>query len=220
MSKKYSPKHLDILAELDKSSSETWQTSYSDMMTIILVFFALLISATNISAIKFERIKQAFQGKTEDESIASVLVDLEEHMKDSNLENQVKIKVDDKSIQISFLGGLLFDSGKARVKPEAEKLLQEFSKKLGKLPSYAHLAVEGHTDDNPIESKEFRSNWHLSTLRSLAVLEILEAMDICQENCEARGFGEHRPELPNRDQDGNPIAKNQTENRRVVLRIF
>lgn len=220
MSKPFRKNYLEIQENLHQSSVESWKTSYSDLMTILLVFFVLLISATHVSAVKFERIKQAFQGATEQESIAAVLIELEKQVSQHQLGDLIDIQSDDKSIQISFQDGLLFDLGRADVRPEAVELLQRFTTSLDELPTYARIAVEGHTDDNPIDNGVFESNWHLSTLRSLAVLNILENMNICRENCEVRGFGEYQPKVPNRDDRGEAIAKNQSENRRVVLRIF
>ena len=199
---------------------ESWMTSYGDLMTILLVFFVLLISATHVSAVKFERIKRAFQGETNEEGIALVLEQLEKQVYAADLDNAIEISTEGHTIQISFHDRLLFDLGKAKVKPDGREVIEQFAAHLSQLPEYAHIAVEGYTDDNPVNSAVYNSNWHLSALRSLAVLEILEESHVCRENCEVRGFGEFRPKAPNRDADGQPIAKNQSENRRVVLRIY
>jgi chemotaxis protein MotB len=206
--------------KLNESPKESWTTSYGDLMTILLVFFVLLISATQVSAIKFERIKRAFQGATEQESIAKVLEALEKEIDENQMGELINIETDGSSIQISFHDRLLFDLGKTAVKKEGELMLQNFAKSLSGLPQYARIAIEGYTDDNPVNTKAYSSNWHLSALRSLSVLEILENLKVCRENCELRGFGEFRPSVPNRDQKGQVIAKNQSENRRVVLRIY
>lgn len=199
---------------------DSWTTSYGDMMTILLVFFVLLISATHVSAIKFERLKRAFQGATDEESIAQVLTDLEKKIDENDLSGMIDIKSDGNSIQISFHDQLLFDLGKSEVRPDGRLMLEKIAQSLDVLPDYARLAVEGYTDDNPVNTRVYASNWHLSALRSLSVLQILETLEVCRENCEIRGYGEYRPSLPNRDEKGLPIAKNQSENRRVVLRIF
>lgn len=199
---------------------DSWTTSYGDMMTILLVFFVLLISATHVSAVKFERIKRAFQGATDEESIALVLESLEKQIEEHKLGAMIDVKADGNSIQISFHDRLLFDLGRTEVKTEGQALLQKLAASLHGLPGYARLAIEGYTDDNPVNPNIYSSNWHLSALRSLSVLQILEDLEVCRENCELRGYGEYRPAVPNRDEQGQPIAKNQSENRRVVLRIF
>jgi chemotaxis protein MotB len=145
---------------------------------------------------------------------------LEKEIDQSNLGGSVTINSDDNTIELSFRDRLLFDLGKSEVKEEGKALLVKFSESLSHLPDFARIAIEGYTDDNPVNTRAYKSNWHLSALRSLAVLQILENREICRENCEIRGFGEFRPAVPNRDEAGRAIAINQSENRRVVLRIY
>ena len=215
--KNYLQTYLDLE---DEGTVESWKTSYSDLMTILLVFFVLLISATQISAVKFERIKNAFKGATEKESVAVIMEQLEQKIAEENLSKYISVKTAGSSIEIDFQDHLLFDLGKTKVKAEAKAVIYKIAKLLENLPEYAQLAVEGYTDDNPVNPRVYDSNWQLSVLRSLAVLEVLDESKFCKGNCEVRGFGEYRPTLPNRTEDGSPIAKNQSENRRVVLRIF
>lgn len=211
---------VDRYKELAQAPVDSWTTSYGDLMTILLVFFVMLISASHISAIKFERLKRAFQGATTQDRIALVVETLEQQIDSRGLSGMVRIEEDGNSVKISFHDRLLFDLGKAEVKSEGKLMLSQFATTLAELPTSIRIAVEGYTDDNPIAGTAFQSNWHLSSLRSLSVLEILEAKGVCRENCEVRGYGEHRPALPNRDEEGRPIAENQSENRRVVLRLF
>ena len=220
MSNPSEKKGFQYYNELATPPVESWLTSYGDLMTILLVFFVMLISASHVSALKFERIKQSFQGPSDEESIAKVMISLEQEIAQSDLGAVIDIETDGNSIQISFHDQLLFDLGKAHVKEDGLRLLEKFSQTLAALPDYAQIAIEGYTDDNPVNRNVYQSNWHLSALRSLSVLEILEQRGICRENCEVRGFGEFRPTAPNRDDAGVPIAENQSENRRVVLRIF
>jgi chemotaxis protein MotB len=220
MSKPSKNKHLEQYAQLNQSPTDSWTTSYGDLMTNLLVFFVLMISASHVSALKFDRIKRAFQGATDKDKIAFVLESLEKQIDEADLGEAITIEADGNSIQISFHDRLLFDLGKSDVKDEGRVLLDKFSQSLTDLPDYARIAIEGYTDDNPVNTRVYKSNWHLSALRSLSVLQILETREICRENCEIRGFGEYRPAVPNRDDAGRAIAVNQSENRRVVLRIY
>lgn len=220
MSKQSKTNLLEKYSELNDSPAELWAVSYGDLMTILLVFFVLLTSATHVSAIKFEQIKRAFQGATDEEGLAIVLESLEREISENNLEKTVDIQADGNSVQITFHDSLLFDLGKSEVRDEGLKVIEKFSTSLQKLPAYARLAIEGYTDDNPVNTSVYESNWHLSALRSLSVLKVLEKNGACGENCEIRGFGANKAAVPNRDEKGHPIAKNQSENRRVVLRIY
>ena len=220
MSKPSKNKHLEQYTQLNNSATDTWMTSYGDLMTNLLVFFVLMISASQVSALKFDRIKNAFKGKSEKDKIGMVLESLENEINESNLGGAVTIASDGNTIELSFRDRLLFDLGKAEVKEDGRVLLDKFSESLAHLPEFARIAIEGYTDDNPVNTRAYKSNWHLSALRSLSVLQILENREICRENCEIRGFGEFRPAVPNRDEAGRAIAVNQSENRRVVLRIY
>jgi chemotaxis protein MotB len=220
MSKPSKNKHLEQYTQLNNAATETWMTSYGDLMTNLLVFFVLMISASQVSALKFDRIKNAFKGKSEKDKIGMVLESLENEINESNLGGAVTIASDGNTIELSFRDRLLFDLGKADVKEDGRVLLDKFSESLSHLPEFARIAIEGYTDDNPVNTRAYKSNWHLSALRSLSVLQILENREICRENCEIRGFGEYRPAVPNRDEAGRAIAVNQSENRRVVLRIY
>jgi chemotaxis protein MotB len=200
---------------------EIWLVSYGDLMTILLVFFVLLISASQISSIEFERIKNAFQGpETAEHSISKVHDALVATVESHQLSEVVKIEEDDKSIALTLPGQLLFDLGEATLKEETRPILQEIAAVLAEIPEYARIAIEGHTDDNPVSTGPIRSNWHLSAMRALAVIELLDQKQACKNKCEVRGFGEFRPKLPNRTDTGSVIAENQAQNRRVVIRVY
>lgn len=202
---------------------DTWLVSYGDLMTILLVFFVLLVSASRISSVEFQKIKNAFHGPDSDEQTISQIYDkllltAEEH----HLSESLDIKSFDDSLTITLPGQLLFELGQTHLKNDGDEVLSEFANVLNELPSFARIAIEGHTDDNPvaITGKEYTSNWHLSVLRALAVLEKLSSSGVCKSQCELRGFGEFQPALANRDSSGQPIMENQAANRRVVIRVY
>ena len=81
------------------------------------------------------------------------------------------------------------------------------------------ITVEGHTDDTPIHTAQFPSNWELSTARAAAVVHFLLDQGIPARKLRAAGYADTFPKLPNRDADGNPIPENQAQNRRVVIKL-
>ena len=81
------------------------------------------------------------------------------------------------------------------------------------------LEVEGHTDDSPVNSGQFPSNWELSAARASNVVRYLVAQGFPPEKLRAIGMGDSHPKAPNRDATGNPIPSNQDLNRRVVVRM-
>ena len=206
---------------LNQPGQESWLTSYGDLMTILLVFFVLLLSTNHVSAIKFERVKEALKGNTEKtEGIAVVESKLRSLVEEASLNQNIQIESLEDSLEIRFADHLLFESGKSAIKKESHQVLSRFMSTFNELPGYARIAIEGYTDDNPIKDRNNRSNWHLSANRSLAVMEFFDRKGICRSNCEIRGYGEYKPFFPNRDDKGVAIIDNQKKNRRVLIRIF
>jgi chemotaxis protein MotB len=113
-----------------------------------------------------------------------------------------------------------FDAGSANLSETGKSIL------FGILPRLAtalaegyRIKVEGHTDDTPIDTARYPSNWELSTARAAAVVHFFIAEGIPAERLRAIGYADTEPEAPNRDAAGNPIPANQAQNRRVVIRL-
>jgi chemotaxis protein MotB len=85
---------------------------------------------------------------------------------------------------------------------------------------YYNIEIEGHTDDDPISTAHYPSNWELSAGRAAGVVRYFISQGIDMERMKAIGYAETQPKLPNRDAEGNPIKENQSENRRVIMRIY
>ncbi len=201
--------------------AETWAVSYSDLMTLLMVFFVLIISSSKISSVQYDKIKTAMEGKPEaDTSIAKVNEQIQQKITENKISDSVVVEDRGDSLEVIFKDRMLFDSGKTDIKADSLPIVQEIIKIFAGLPPYARIAIEGYTDDNPVNSTHYRSNWHLSAMRALSVLEELEKNKICKGNCELRGFGEFHAYKPNRNESGQPIGENQAQNRRVVIRIF
>jgi chemotaxis protein MotB len=113
-----------------------------------------------------------------------------------------------------------FASGTATLSDPGQSILESL---LGRLQSPAFAAyritVEGHTDDEPISSAQFPSNWELSAARAAAVVRFFVEHGIPANRLRAAGYAETHPLAPNRDDAGNPIPENQAKNRRVVIEL-
>lgn len=215
------PYTSDLGGSHAEGPAETWAVSYSDLMTLLMVFFVLMISSSKMSAVHYDKIKSAMEGKPVTENaIEKVNAQIQQKIQEKKIQDSVGVQDHGDSIEVIFKDRMLFDSGKTDIKPESLPMVQEIIKIFEGLPPYARIAIEGYTDDNPVNPVNYRSNWHLSAMRALSVLEELERNKICNGNCELRGFGEYHEYKPNRDKDGKPIEENQSQNRRVVIRIF
>ena len=81
------------------------------------------------------------------------------------------------------------------------------------------IDIEGHTDDAPISTPQFPSNWELSSARASAVARFLIGRGIKPERISVIGYADTKPKVPNRNAAGNPIPENRQENRRVMVRV-
>jgi len=113
-----------------------------------------------------------------------------------------------------------FASGDAKLSEPGKRILRGVAEKL-KDDKYAayQITVEGHTDDSPIHTAKFASNWELSTMRAAAVVHYLLDRGLPAARLRAVGYADTQPKVPNRDAGGNPLPANQSQNRRVVIQL-
>jgi len=130
-------------------------------------------------------------------------------------DKQIKLQMMEKGLVITVVGDLLFDSGKAQIRPEAYPLLDKVSMVLKDNMAKFNVGIEGHTDNVPIKSSGWKSNWELSTARALSVLHyLIKNQGVAPERLSAIGYGEYRPV----DSNENKVGRKQ--NRRVEIVIL
>lgn len=127
--------------------------------------------------------------------------------------HEVSIMSQPLTLTIQLDASVLFPSGQAMLKPAAMTLLTQVGASLKQLPAPFSIVVQGFTDDQPIASAQFPSNWSLSAERAVSVIELFAAGGVAGDQLGAEGFGQF-----------NPIASNTTDagraqNRRVVVVI-
>jgi len=81
------------------------------------------------------------------------------------------------------------------------------------------VEVEGHTDDVPIKTLLYPSNWELSVHRATNVVKFLIERGVSPDRLKAAGYADTKPKVPNKDEAGNPIPENREKNRRIVIFI-
>lgn len=140
---------------------------------------------------------------------------LEERLAAEINDNQVKLEMMEKGLVISFVADVLFDSGKAKIKPEAYAVLDKVARVLQENVPQLNVGIEGHTDNIPIKYSSWKSNWELSSARALSVLHYLtDKKGISPERLSAVGYGEYHPVASNDTKAG------RRENRRVEIVIL
>ncbi len=200
-----------------------WLISYADMMTLLMGFFALMLSMSTFDEDKFKAVGNQtalyFGGEVEEpfEAAGNAIKQL---IKTKGLEDQVNITVQPSGIIITFEGTLFFTSGSFLMRDNANLLMAELLEVLKKETGDKKFLVEGHTDDIPINRGVIASNWELSSLRANAVARLFEKYNFDRNQILTIGLGETRPIMPNRDQAGTPIVSNQEQNRRVIIKVL
>lgn len=129
-------------------------------------------------------------------------------------QHQLSIDNTPLTLSISLNDAVLFPSGQTTLKPDAVALLTKIAGGLIRLPPDYHIIVQGYTDNQPISTPQFPSNWSLSVERAVAVVELFLKNGIKGDVLGAAGFGQY-----------DPIASNNTvagryQNRRVVIMVL
>lgn len=117
------------------------------------------------------------------------------------------------AIRIRLNAEILFDTGQARLTPEALKVLGPVGDVLAHVPEGYLISIQGYTDDRPIRTARFASNWELSTARAVSVVKLFHARGVPGEALSAEGFSKYQPIASNTTEAG------RTKNRRVEILI-
>ena len=129
-------------------------------------------------------------------------------------EKGISVEMSERGLVVTFLAEVLFDSGKAKVKPAAHDVLDKVANVITDKAPDRNIAVEGHTDNEPIKKSGWKSNWELSTARATSVLHYLEERGISPNKLQATGYGEYRPVA------SNDTVEGRQKNRRVEIIIL
>ncbi|MBL8027214.1 MAG: OmpA family protein [Fibrobacteres bacterium] len=210
-----------------------WVVTYGDCMSLLLTFFILILSFSSIQQTKFEdataSIKRSLgfmpkntslfkypnsnpaYGEAESERIISEMQEFKVKISENNLSDNVKTMLTDKGARFIVYDPLLFESGSAELKREAYGPLMLIADMLRKFPD-TDIRVEGYTDDIPISTYKFQSNWELSSARAISVVRFfIDKANLSPNKLGATGYGEHRPLAENNSSEG------RSKNRRVEI---
>jgi chemotaxis protein MotB len=216
------------------SAGGGWEIVYSGFVLILLCFFIMLSSFSSMEEAKIMRFVKSFidavgilpgglkfdPGSTvlpgsadmvdSDDQLAQIFAELEELSGRLKKENDITLAYSSKGLVMRLTDRALFEVGVAAISPQAFPLL----KKVGETISRAdfEVRIEGHSDDLPIKTAQFPSNWELSTARAVNVLRyFIETGTISSQRLSAAGFGEFQPLVP------NDSIEHRAQNRRVEI---
>jgi len=200
---------------------EAFLLTYADMITLLLVIFVMMYTASNLDEEKFAEAMSSFQEKivkiesvnvrlTQDE--LQMLNKLRELVKD-NIDPNALIAGDTKTITFQIPSSDLFAPGTAILEEGAGKLILETIEEEMR-DGVKQVIVDGHTDNVPTKTAMFPSNWELSSARASSVAQyIVKQIGFNPKFVVVSGYGEHRPMKPNSSDE------NRASNRRVEVKV-
>jgi len=213
-----------------------YMATYGDMMTLLVTFFVLLISYSSMQEAKFSsamisvkgalgvmkasatstykpQITPFFDSKSGEMEfdVKQVIQQLEEETKKTGTHEKVQITYTNGKIHFRISSPMLFSSGNSKLKENSFSTLNLIAKIMKK--STYDIRVEGHTDNVPINTIIYPSNWELSTARAMSVVRKFVSEGIAPERFQVIGYGEYRPIATNSTEEGRRL------NRRVEIYI-
>ncbi|MEK9671277.1 MAG: flagellar motor protein MotB [Rhodospirillaceae bacterium] len=205
--------------------AEDWMTTYADAITLLMCFFVMMLTFAEYNMPAFEEAAAAIKDKIGGSDTASptekLKIDVEDVVFQMQADQAVKVTKDSKGVVIELASNAFYKPGTAELNEAAIPALEKIAKTIA-APRYAtyNITIEGHTDDEPIKTQMFPSNWELSTARAARVVRFFAEGDfVAPLKLSAAGFADQKPKVPNRDAEGNPIPENRATNRRTTLRI-
>jgi chemotaxis protein MotB len=218
--------------ELETAGMMRWLLTYADMITLMLALFIILFAISTISRVKVQSFarsvsggfnnvwsvnqppnggangEQSFEASSQ---IPAIQKELEKFVKQNHLENQVQVHAEARGLVITLLSDQSFyDSGSAQLRPQTQKLLDGMAPIIKK--SASGLAIEGFTDNVPIATSLYPTNWELSAARAVGVARYLVEKDgVSPRRISATGYGEYQP------RNKNATESQKQANRRVDI---
>ncbi len=208
-----------------EEDKEDWLITYADAITLLMAFFVMLLTFAEYDIPAFEEaaaaIKSNLTGRDATSPIQLLKIDVQDVVYNMQADQVVKVEIDNKGVVIELSSSAFYIPGSAKIREEAHPVLEKMSQTF-LAPRYQNyvIEVEGHTDDDPINTAQFPSNWELSAGRAAGVVRFLTEQGLEPFKMKATGYAETKPKAPNRDAQGNPIVENKSKNRRVAVRIY
>lgn len=222
-----------------------YMATYGDLVTLLMCFFVLLFAFSEIDAQKFEAVMQSFSGSAgilsggktvseaelvfdalpesqtteatqSQENLADLQEIIEQYIENNDIDFEIEVSLESRGLVIRFPDNALFDSGSADLKVASIDTLNF----LGQLLNDAKfvdraIRIEGHTDNIPIRTLKYPSNWELSTARATQVVKFFVTdSEIRPLRLSASGYGEYHPIDDNTSRDG------RAKNRRVDVVVL
>lgn len=216
------------MSRFEKKKEEvdgSWMETYGDMVTLLLCFFILMASVSKVDSVLYEQVQSGMtseMGKQPSERpIETLKNELAQVINALDTTGQAAdVGTDDRGVVLNLDAGAMFTAGAAEIKPEFMPLLRELAATLNN-PRFAsyRFDIQGHTDDTPIKTPQYPSNFDLASARALATMRALASLGLPPEQMVVSAYGQFSPRVPNRREDGTALPVNQSLNRRVSVHV-
>ncbi|WP_141735686.1 OmpA/MotB family protein [Oligoflexus tunisiensis] len=206
-----------------KKKEALWLASLTDLTFILMAFFALMLSMSKPDRQQYDQVASAVQAQNPAaEKVANLTVvaeDLEKAIKQLKLEEDIRVRIDLNGLLLEFSERLVFPSGSAQASPAFANTTDRILRILSQAPDRYVVTIEGHTDDRPIQSKFFKSNWELSAARGITLLKLLQGHGLDEKRMRIQAVAHTQPKVPVEGKSGQSLQEARRANRRVVIRL-
>ena len=233
-------KYLD---QRQSDNHERWLVSYADFITLLFAFFVVMYALSTVSEGKYrvlgESLINAFGSKAVEripaavpplsmnlpprriagesqlkqrEQMRGIAHDILKVLDSLVRDGQVKVTQSNRGISVEINASVLFASGQAQLRPESGRALQQVARVLA--ATQQGIQVEGYTDNAPISTPQFPSNWELSAARAASVARLFIDYGVAEQRLSVVGYGPNRALMP------NDTPENRARNRRVEVMIL
>lgn len=224
-------------------SHERWLVSYADFITLLFAFFVVMYSISSINEGKYKVLSDAMEGifsqqdksikpipigqenlrgtepkadgqhegETEKEPLAKIADEIQEQFSSLLGDGQLQIRANEMWLELELSSSLLFPVADAVPQQEGFDIVEKIAKILA--PYDNPIQVEGFTDNLPIRTPLYPTNWELSVARAASIVRMMALDGVAPERLAAVGYGEFQPVA------SNATAEGRAKNRRVVMII-
>ena len=213
-----------------------WVVTFADLMSLLMCFFVMLLSMSSMEITTFKKmvesmkrgLGQSMSTEMEEFGVEQILseaqilqaaareqtrkqsAEMRQLLKQEINDGKIEVEEGDQQITIQILQAGSFSAGSATLKKSFVSISTKLKNSLDKIPGA--ITVAGHTDNQPMSTRQFRSNWELSSARAFSVIHsLLKKSDLNADRFVLRGFAETRPRVP------NDTPQNRGKNRRVEI---
>jgi len=213
---------------------DRWLLTYADLITLLLAFFIVMYSMSQLDAKKFGRMTDALTGvlkggpsilrsaQQNDKtghgllnvgSLSMIQRRIDNRIAAIDKNGEIETELSERGLVVHITESALFGLGSADLESRARSVLNSVAEIVKPLPN--DIRIEGHTDDRPINTPVYPSNWELSSARATSVVRFfIDEHNISPDRISALGYGEFRPVRPNNSEE------NRAQNRRVDIVIL